>query len=281
MIKRVIVIILALGLVSWGVVSCITSGNANNGQISPYDADNTAVAATTNAEVNAEIATANADNTDIAATANANPEAATATANAEAATANAEATQIALTPIPSTVTVDLPTAVNQQLVTVSFTSTGGASGNVINITLNRFKSQNTDIHVTLPPGLLLTNSDPSEQNMILEGSIEMELSLQDITTSLDNVLAYCVQLHSGNPTNGTSLTLSGQASPDLVSLMKAAAARNDSILVIQAAVWAITDNPTRDDLNQVGYQLSDQDLQSVRDLLRAAGLNPANYQLTA
>lgn len=109
----------------------------------------------------------------------------------------------------------------------------------------------------------------------------MDLSAQDTTTSLDNVLAFCVQLHSSNPTNGTSLTLSGQASSDLVSLMKAAATRNDSILVIQAAVWAITDNPTRDDLNQVGYQLSDQDLQSVRDLLRAAGLNSANYQLTA
>lgn len=65
-------------------------------------------------------------------------------------------------------TVDLLTALNQQLVTVSFTNTGGASGNVIDITLHRFKSQNSDIHVTMPPGLLLTNSDPSEQNMILE-----------------------------------------------------------------------------------------------------------------
>ena len=63
--------------------------------------------------------------------------------------------------------------------------------------------------------------------------------------------------------------------------MNAALAYAGEIGIIQPAVWAITDNPTRDDLNQVGYGLSDQDLQSVRDLLKLAGLNPANYQLTA
>jgi len=184
----------------------------------------------------------------------------------------------------------------QQFVTVSFTSIGGASGDVIIITLQRLKAPaDSDLTVTLPPGLLLTNSDPTEQNMILlqiEGAVDnpgantytpatvMELAPQE-TVAYYVVEAFCTNLHNGNPTNGTSMTLSGQASSDLVSLMKAAAARNDSILVIQAAVWALTDNASRDDLNQVGYQLSDQDLQSARDLLRAAGLDPANYQLTA
>src|SRR5215469_405088 len=59
-----------------------------------------------------------------------------------------------LAPPPSTGTVDLLTAVEQQLVTVSFTSNGGASGDAIDITLHRFKSQNSDIQVTLPPGLI-------------------------------------------------------------------------------------------------------------------------------
>src|SRR6266566_2505883 len=83
------------------------------------------------------------------------------------ATANADATQMALTPTPSTVTVDLPTAVKQQLVKVSFQSTGGASGDVIDISLHRFKSQNSNIQVGLPPGLILTNSDSWEQDMVL------------------------------------------------------------------------------------------------------------------
>ena len=168
---------------------------------------------------------------------------------------------------------------------------------MIEITLNWSDSQNqnSDIQVTLPPGLLLTNSDPTEQNMILLQIVGMEQNLGANTYTPATVMelspgetdvyyvveAYCVNLHKGNPSSGNGMTLSVQASSDLVSLMKAAAARNDSSLVKQAAVWAITDNPTRDDLNQVGYQLSNQDLQSVRDLMRAAGLNPANYQLTA
>ena len=274
MIKRIILTILALGLISLGIVSCVTSGNTNNSQVSSDDATNTAAIVITNANFTA---TANAHLT------------------AEIVTAKAEATQMALTPIiPSS--VDLLTAVNRQFVTVSFTNTGGASGEVINITLHRLKAPaDSDLTVTLPPGLVLTNSDPSEQNMVLlqvVGVLDqpgassytpqtyMELTPGQ-TDAYFVVDAYCVNLHKGNPTNGTSLTLSGQASHDLVSLMKAATTSNDSILVIQAAVWAITDNPTRDDLNQVGYQLSDQDLQSVRDLLRAAGLDPANYQLTA
>lgn len=222
---------------------------------------------------------------------------ATSTADAAPiATANAAATQIALTPTPSPVSVDLLTALNQQLVTVSFTNTGGASGEVINITLHRLQAPaDRDLMVTLPPGLILANSDPSEQNMVLlqvvgvldqpgASSYTPQTYMELIPGQTDAyyvVDAYCVNLHKGNPTNGTSLTLSGQASPNLVSLMKTEQSRDDSLVVVQAAVWAITDNPTRDDLNQVGYQLSDQNLQSVRDLLRAAGINPANYQLTA
>ena len=280
MIKRIIITILALGLISLGIVSCVTSGNTTNSQVSSDDATTTAIVATTTAIV----ATTNAYATVNAGAATDAAGAATADVGAATATANA------------TVTVDLLTAVNRQFVTVSFTNTGGASGEVINITLHRLKAPaDSDLTVTLPPGLVLTNSDPSEQNMVLlqvVGVLDqpgassytpqtyMELTPGQ-TDAYFVVDAYCVNLHKGNPTNGTSLTLSGQASHDLVSLMKAATTSNDSILVIQAAVWAITDNPTRDDLNQVGYQLSDQDLQSVRDLLRAAGLDPANYQLTA
>ena len=170
---------------------------------------------------------------------------------------------------------------------------------MIEITLNWSDSQNqnSNIQVTLPPGLLLTNSDPTEQNMILLQIAGMEDNLgantytpatvMELSPGETNVYyvveAYCVNLHKGNPGSGNGMTLSGQASSDLVSLMKAELSFSDSISVIQAAVWAITDNATRDDLNQYGpfYQLSDQDLQSVRDLMRTAGLNPANYRLTA
>jgi len=89
MIKRIIVMILALGLVSWGFVSCITSGNSNNGQISPNDATTTAVVATTNAEstqTSSNEATLNAVATQISSN--------EATPNAVATQINAESTQI-------------------------------------------------------------------------------------------------------------------------------------------------------------------------------------------
>lgn len=126
------------------------------------------------------------------------------------------------------------TAVNQQLVTVSFTSTGGASGDVINITLQRLNALvDSDLTVTLPPGLLLTNSDPNGQNMVLlrvvgvldqpgasscTPAIVMELASQETVASYV-VEAYCGNLHKSTPSVGTSLTLSDQASSDFVSLM--------------------------------------------------------------
>lgn len=104
--KRIIVIILALGLVSCGLVSSMTNGNTNNPQVSSNDATGTAISATAVAGEATTLA-----NIDATATP-ASIDAATATANAATATANAP------------VTVDLPTAVNQQLVTASFTSRG-------------------------------------------------------------------------------------------------------------------------------------------------------------
>src|SRR6266446_6986466 len=112
--KRIIVIILALGLVSFCVVSSIISANQS-------EQDRLTANATQNAYNDAASATFTAIDVEAAAT---NTEAPTATA-----IANTEATQtalqIALTPTPSTVTVDLLTAVNERLVTVSFMSTGG------------------------------------------------------------------------------------------------------------------------------------------------------------
>ena len=192
------------------------------------------------------------------------------------------------TPTPALVStlsnaIDLPAALNQQLVTVSFKSTGGASGDVITLTLQRLNAPaDSDLIITLQPGLLLANSDPSQQNMVLLQPTNIELPPQQTNTQV-SATAFCTQLHKANPVSGTSLALNGQGSPGLVSLMKAELSRNDndSILVIQAAVWAITDNATRNDLIQVGYGLSDSDIDQVRQLLQQSGLNPGNYRLTS
>jgi hypothetical protein len=188
----------------------------------------------------------------------------------------------------------LPTAIRDQLVTASFKSRGCASGDCIEIDLER-RDQGDLSSITVPPGLVLANSTGSQQDMALlqvEGELseagastytptsEMRLSAEE-TTAQFIVKAFCAALHKDNPTEAANLTLREAGSPTLTSLMQAMRSEDPPITIAQVAVWVVTDNATRADLSGVGYGVSDADVQQVRQILTKAGLNPENYVLTA
>jgi hypothetical protein len=193
-------------------------------------------------------------------------------------TGTAQGTDTTPAATPTEVDTDLLQAIDQQLVTISFSSTGGASGDIVNITLDRVAAApDVDLKVSFPPGLMLANSDPSAQDLLLVNPSDMELApLQNEATATGE--AYCAQLHKDNPSDGTSMSLTGQAKAELVALAKAIRSDSPSSEDAQAAVWAITDNASSDDLSNVGYSA---DIGMVKQLLKDAGLDPSNYQLTA
>jgi hypothetical protein len=94
--------------------------------------------------------------------------------------------------------------------------------------------------------------------------------------------AYCLEAHRDNPSGGTGLTPAGFAHPDVVAVLQAVDRVPDAagdIGVIQAAVWAVTDNISAGELEDIGYGLTDREAQLVADVLSAAGFDPTGFRL--
>jgi hypothetical protein len=155
------------------------------------------------------------------------------------------------------------------------------------------RTSSDDLTISVPTGLLLLNEDDEEQDMVvrrllgisLGGSRYQESTVIDLHDDDEHVFmleAYCLEAHRDNPTRGTGLTPAGFAHPDVVAVLQAVDQvrdAGDEIGVIQAAVWVITDNVSSEELDDIGYGLSDHEAGLVADVLRSAGFDPAGFRL--
>jgi hypothetical protein len=183
-------------------------------------------------------------------------------------------------------------AVEAGLVEVEFRASGGASGDVVELLIRTVGDLAETLELTVPPGLMLSNPVAGEQDLVvagLEGLVsgpssyepvdEITLPDDDLRTYL--LEAYCAEAHDGNPSEGGALSLGEMAGPDLVAVLGAlgdAGAAGD-LLVVQAVVWAVTDDITAGDLDSVGYGLDAEQLSLARQVVEAAGLDPASFRL--
>jgi hypothetical protein len=186
--------------------------------------------------------------------------------------------------------VSLPDAINQGLVRAEFLGEGGASGAVIRLRVTRAVAE--DLAITVPRGLLLRNRNPEEQDMTVRGllaertndrAVPAEMvELRDDDPHTYVLEAYCLEAELENPSVDAVFVPEGFVEPDLVAVLDAVDQvpdAEDEIDVIQAAVWVLTDDITREKLAEIGYELSDAGVALVGELLRAAGLDPAAYRL--
>jgi hypothetical protein len=174
-----------------------------------------------------------------------------------------------------------------------FESTGAASGSAALLKVRRMVPE--DLTITVETGLTLVSSEPQRQDvgvLRLLGATAggrrytpaTTIVLQDDDEHTYLIEAYCLNAHKDNPRSGMAFTMGGPARGDVVAVLESAA-RNpdaeDEYLGIQAAVWALTDNVTRQEMDDIGYGLSESDLELARRIVEDAGIHPGQFRLFA
>jgi hypothetical protein len=187
--------------------------------------------------------------------------------------------------------VSLLDAIDQGLVRAEFTGNGSASGAAMLLRVAR--TSPSDLTLMVPLGLLLLNGDAEEQDMVVRqllgesrgGSSYRPLTLIELRDDDEHVFileAYCLEATLDNPARGSGFTPAGLAGEDVIAVLEAVDRVPDAdeeITVIQAAVWAITDDISRDELDEIGYGLDDDEAELAAAILREAGFDATAFRL--
>lgn len=196
------------------------------------------------------------------------------------------------TPAPTTTAVaavaapvSLADALAQNLADIRILGKGGASGSSILLLVRTTTGQKPGT-IKVEPGTVLRSSLAGEQDMVVRRLLGWQVDEQHYNpaetlflTGIEGtqtyvVDAYCLNFHKDNPSAGNSFTLDGMTEPAISAILQAVErmpGMDAEIAVIQAAIWAMTDNPTWTELAERGYS---PDHERVRALLKEARLDP-------
>ena len=193
------------------------------------------------------------------------------------------------TPSPSPTAVSAPIslaeALDQGLADIQILGRGAASGSSIIVVARPLGDQRIEIQIK--PGTILRSSAPGEQDMVVRRLLGLRvdeqrynpadlISLLGIVGPQTYVLdAYCLNFHKDNPGSTTTFAVGvdAPASPLIVAILDAVdrmPGAEQSIDAIQAAIWAVTDHATWQEMAERGYS---PDHQMVAALLQSAGLD--------
>jgi hypothetical protein len=167
---------------------------------------------------------------------------------------------------------------------------GVSSGDVIAIS---FLRQVPDtIKITVPLGTTLVCSDSSAQNMVIlklkgrDPSILGYYPLSEITLNKDEwqvflFEAYCLDMNKSNIWNSTTFSIGEPVSQEIAAMLSAAKALGTAKAppsAIQVALWALTSNPTLEELRK-RFTADDQTIAGAWAILDTAGLNPGSRKI--
>jgi len=107
-----------------------------------------------------------------------------------------------------------------------------------------------------------------------------EIELPDVEWREYVLEAYCAEAHDDNPSANGLLTASESPNEDLAAVFAAIdELAIDDLEVIQAAVWAVTDDIRAGELEAIGYGLDETGLAQAREIIERAGLDPSAFRL--
>lgn len=150
--------------------------------------------------------------------------------------------------------VDIKTAVDKKLISVSAKGNGGFQGPCMKLKI----SNNTALPVSIevPPGTIFTDQDKGAQNlMIVE---EYIVDLKPKQNKEWDVQTMCIEHHDYAPAGGDLFVLSSIADGFLRDMAKIIAKNNYQNSTSQSAVWAITDNTLLSDIYSVDTTMASQ-----------------------
>lgn len=197
-------------------------------------------------------------------------------------------------------------AMNAGLISTEFVSTGAASGHIADLTItsNFGEAMTIDIADSGLNGMVLENSNEDEQDEVItdtpgesEGPGETTYTPTDFVdlgpgeSATIPVIGYCINYDLANPSSGTIFDLSTTSSKTDISEISSVLETLDTFSypgeytsvdifdVAQISIWAgQTDNAdvTLEDYSARGYDLDDNDISVVSDILNASGIDTTN-----
>jgi hypothetical protein len=174
---------------------------------------------------------------------------------------------------------DLIVALSDEGISITLRGRGGCSGDTIDLKIRSDLEVSVDLKVE--PGTILINSG-SGQNMViaeartlrLEPEVEVELTIE----------AYCLDMHKDNPSSSEVFTVSEGYEgycPEAVELMLSlgdVSWEHKSVLGIQLALWAVIEDPSRDEVEGI-IRVNQSDFEDAMWLLENMGIDPNEKRL--
>ena len=133
--------------------------------------------------------------------------------------------------------VSFSDALQQQLITVESTSTGGLPEKPLSLKI--FNDSRKDLELTIPAGYIFRSQDSSEQDLITIQDRRLELSKK--SNRIVNLPGMCIQAGHATPGKGSAYRPGGPAGGVLAKLI---AYVNENRMLdpnTQYALWAVTD----------------------------------------
>lgn len=186
--------------------------------------------------------------------------------------------------------LSLDTAIARGQARVEFRGRGASTGDSIILRITNLTTNPLVVGVT--PGTVLRSASAGIQDMIAERvrGIPMgegrfrpaaEISLAPKATAEYILLAYCLNFDRANPDPQSRFTVGRVDSPELQKLfavLSQVSPQQRTIGSVQAAVWAITGDVTREQL-QSRFPTTEADIANARRLLERAGIDPRTKRL--
>ncbi len=165
---------------------------------------------------------------------------------------------------------------------------GSSSGDSIMIDVKRVVNYTLEIEIEV--GREITTSISSEQNMAIrrikgkpmdatryEPAVKITLDTQEIKTYI--LEAYCLEFDKDNPSGQNRFSIGG-INTEIKKIFNAADELPDagSIAAIQIAIWVMTDDISRQDIEEK-LDISEGDIQNAKTLLETAGVDISHKRL--
>jgi hypothetical protein len=167
---------------------------------------------------------------------------------------------------------------------------GASSGDSIILNVKRLVNYTIEIEA-IPRGTLLVPSSGNTQNMAvldLKGLSEgimyrvRDRIILDTPNTVQYLFSgYCVNFNKDNPSESTIFTMTGFADANVIKIFNVLNQLSENvtkIAAIQSAVFAVTDNVSRSEL-QSRFSATATDIQNARTILEKAGIDTTNKRL--
>lgn len=189
-------------------------------------------------------------------------------------------------------TFTLEEAEDEGLVYVEFYGTGASSGQSIIMGIERLCSY--PVELTIPSGMVLKSYSASYQDMVVRRAYvvsmaneEVDLTLAPSIKLVDNepqavlLEAYCLDFEKDNPGEDATFSIGDSGNYEVKKVMGAVEKLDEDvadIASIQTAIWVVTDDLSREELEEK-FEVTQENIDNAEIILESAGIDPANKRM--